>query len=83
VVLTVHPQAAAKDAPPLLTRSVDLADRAAADQPRAFAIDTTALGAGPYVLRLTVRDSSGESAETAVLFEVVGPTVSAHTPPAF
>lgn len=43
----------------------------AAEQPRAFAIDTTALGAGQFVLRLTVRDQDERTAETAVLFEVV------------
>jgi VWFA-related protein len=71
VELTVHPQTASKDAPALLTRTVELADRAAAEQPRAFAVDTTALGPGQFVLRLTVRDQEDRSAETAVLFEVV------------
>ena len=71
VHLTVLPQTAAKDAPPVLTRTVELADRAAGEQPRAFAIDTTALGPGQFVLRLTVRDQEDRSAETAVLFEVV------------
>ena len=71
VQLTVHPQNAAKEAPALLTRTVELADRSAAEQPRAFAIDTAALGPGQFVLRLTVRDQEDRSADTAVLFEVV------------
>jgi hypothetical protein len=71
VELTVHEQTAAKDAPPVLTRPVQLADRAAAEQPRAFAIDTAALGPGQFVLRLAVRDQENRRAETAVLFEVV------------
>jgi VWFA-related protein len=71
VQLVVHTQTADKDATPLLTRTIEFADRAAADQPRAFAVDTSALGAGQYLLRLVVRDADGKSAETAVLFEVV------------
>jgi VWFA-related protein len=71
VQLTVHSQTAAKDAPPILTRTVELADRGAAEQPRAFAIDTAALGPGQFVLRLAVRDQENRRAETAVLFEVV------------
>ncbi len=69
--LIVHSQTAAEDAPPMLTRTVELADRAAAEQPRAFAIDTTALGPGQFVLRLFVRDQEDRTADTAVLFEVV------------
>jgi VWFA-related protein len=71
VQLTVHPQTASKEAAPLLTRSVELADRVTAGQSRAFAIDTTSLAAGQFVLRLTVRDQDDRSAETAVLFAVV------------
>jgi hypothetical protein len=71
VHLTVHPQTAAKDVPPLLTRTVELTDRARAEQPRAFAVDTTALGPGQFVLRLAVRDQEGRTADTAVLFEVI------------
>jgi VWFA-related protein len=71
VQLTLHSQAAATDAPRLLTRAVELADRAAAEQPRAFALDTSALGSGQFILRLTVRDQEDRSAETAVLFEVI------------
>ncbi len=71
VDLALRSQTASPDAPPVLTRSVELPDRAAADAPPAFAIDTAALAAGPYVLRLTVRDSEQRSAGTAVLFDVV------------
>ncbi len=71
VHLTVYPQTAPTDAPPLLTRTVELLDRTAAEQPRAFALDTGALGPGQFLLRLTVRDLEGRSADTAVLFEVV------------
>ncbi len=71
VQLTVHPQSAPTDVLPLLTRTVELANRAAAEQPRAFALHTTALGPGQFVLRLTVRDQEDRSAETAVLFEVI------------
>jgi hypothetical protein len=71
VDLTVHTQSAAKDAPPVLTRTLAFADRAAAEQPRAFAIDTAALGPGQFVLRLAVRDQENRRAETAVLFEVI------------
>jgi hypothetical protein len=71
VELTVHDQSAEREAPPVLTRTVALTDRAAAEQPRAFAIDTGMLGAGQFVLRLTVRDQENRRAETAVLFEVV------------
>jgi len=71
VELTVKPQTADATSAPLLRSSSDLASRAAADQPRAWAVDTSGLGAGQFVLRLTVRDAEGHSAETAVLFEVV------------
>jgi hypothetical protein len=71
VDLTVHEQAASLEAPPVLTRTVELADRAIAQQSRAFAIDTAALGAGQFVLRLAVRDQENRRAETAVLFEVI------------
>jgi len=77
VQLAVHAQTAARDTAPLLKRAVDLADRPAAEQPRAFAIDTTALGAGQFVLRLAVRDQYERTAETAVLFEVVEQTTGA------
>ena len=71
IQLTVHPQESAADAPPVLSRTLELADRAAADQPRAFALDTTALSAGRFILRVVVGDQEGRRAETAVLFEVV------------
>ena len=80
VQLTVHAQSAAKDTPALLTRTLELADRVAAGQPRAFTIDTTALGAGQFVLRLTVRDQDDRTAETAVLFDVVEQTTGAARP---
>jgi VWFA-related protein len=73
IELTVHPQAAAPDAPPALSRTLELGDRTAAGQPQAFAVDTAALGAGPFILRLAVRDQEGRRAETAVLFDVVEP----------
>ena len=82
VQLTVHPQTAAKEAPPVLTRTVELADRAAAEQPRAFAVDTTALGPSQFVLRLAVRDQEDRRAETAVLFEVVEQPIPADPKPA-
>ncbi len=59
VELTVKSQAADATAAPLLQRSIDLTDRAAVDQPRAWAVDTAGLGAGQFVLRLTVRDKEG------------------------
>ncbi len=68
--LTVHPQTASKDAAPALTRTIELPDRAAAIQSRAFAVDTSVLDVGKYVLRLAVRHRD-DSADTAVLFEVV------------
>jgi hypothetical protein len=36
-------------------------------------IDTRALGSGKFVGRLTLRDQSGQSTETVVLFEVIDP----------
>jgi hypothetical protein len=71
VELTVHDQSAEREAPPVLTRTVALTDRAAAEQPRAFAIDTGVLGTGQFVLRLAARDQEKRRAETAVLFEVI------------
>ena len=70
--LTVRSQTATADsAPPLLERTVTLADREAAHQVRAWPVDTSVLGVEEFVLRLTVRDARGRSAETGVLFEVV------------
>jgi VWFA-related protein len=71
VRLTVESQQAAAEAPPLLARTVALFDRAAVDQPRVFAIDTDALGAGQFLLRLVLEDQGGRQVDTAVLFEVV------------
>ena len=70
VRLTVH----AQDDPggvPRLDRTVELPDRAAATQPRVWTLPTGALGAGQYVLRLTLEDDRGQKVQTAVLFEVV------------
>jgi VWFA-related protein len=58
---------------PVLRRILTLADQATAGQPRLFKVDTTALAAGPYLLRLTLRDGRGRSAETTVAFEVIEP----------
>jgi VWFA-related protein len=71
VELAVRPQAAAAGSKPVLQRILTLADRAALDRPRLFQINTAELAAGAYVLRLTVRDSTGRSAQTAAMFEVV------------
>jgi hypothetical protein len=73
VRLSVRPQTAGPETPPLLARRVELVDRAAAERPRAFAVDTAALGAGQFMLRLMVEDERARQAETAVLFEVVEP----------
>jgi hypothetical protein len=81
VQLSVHSPHAAKDALPLLTRTVDLPDRANADQPRAFAIDTAVLGAGQFVLRLSVRDHQARQAETVVLFEIIEPASAIPSSP--
>jgi hypothetical protein len=74
VRLTVESQQAAAGAPPLLTRTVPLPNRAALDRPRVFAIETAALGAGQFVLRLVLEDQEERRAETAVLFEIVEQT---------
>jgi hypothetical protein len=81
VDLTVHPQAAARDALPVLSRTLELADRTAAEQPRAFAVDTAVLDAGQFILRLAVRDQEGRRAETAVLFDVVEPQTPSQGAP--
>jgi VWFA-related protein len=81
IELTVHPQAAAPDALPVLSRTLELADRTAAGQPRAVAVDTAALDAGPFILRLAVRDQEGRRAETAVLFDIVEPHVQMPAAP--
>ncbi len=71
--LAVRSQTAPAAAVPTLRRVLTLADREAVSRPRFFVVDTAALAAGPYVLRLTLRDGSGQSAETAVVFEVIEP----------
>jgi VWFA-related protein len=73
IELSVRSQAADAAAPPALRRILTLADREAVERPRFFVVDTAPLAAGPYVLRLTLRDGSGKSTETAVLFEVIQP----------
>ena len=65
-------QAAGAAGPALLQRTVELTDRAAAGQQRAWTVDTKSLGAGQFVLRLAIRDTRGHAADTAVLFDVVG-----------
>jgi VWFA-related protein len=71
IELTVKAQAADATVPPVLQRTIELPDRAAAEEPRVFAIDTARLDAGAYVLRLALRDIGGRSAETMVLLEVI------------
>jgi hypothetical protein len=70
VRLAVHAQDEMDEAP-RLDRTVELPDRATATQPRVWTLPTRALGAGQYVLRLTLQDDRGQEARTAVLFEVV------------
>jgi VWFA-related protein len=70
VRLAVHAQDE-MDGAPRLDRTVELPDRATATQPRVWTLPTRALGAGQYVLRLTLQDDRGQEARTAVLFEVV------------
>jgi hypothetical protein len=65
----------------VLSRTLERADRTAAEQPRAFAVDTAALGAGQFIVRLAVRDQEGRRAETAVLFDVVEPPNLPQTAP--
>ena len=73
IELSVRSQTAAAASAPALRRILTLADREAVERPRFFVVDTAPLAAGPYVLRLTLRDGSGKSTETAVLFEVIEP----------
>jgi VWFA-related protein len=70
VRLTVHAQDDV-DGVPRLDRTIELPDRAAATQPRVWTLPARALGAGRYVLRLTLHDDRAQEARTAVLFEVV------------
>jgi hypothetical protein len=44
-------------------------------------VDTAALGAGQFIVRLAVRDQEGRRAETAVLFDVVEPPNLPQTAP--
>jgi hypothetical protein len=70
VQMMVRRQFSPRDAPALLNRSIDLADRMAAEAPSLWTIDTATVPAGEYVLQLTVRDDRDRSAETAMTFEV-------------
>jgi hypothetical protein len=70
--LTLHDQSSpSPDQTPLWDDAVVLTDRADAHRTRPWTVDTTAIGPGRFVLRLTVVDDDRRSAETAVLFEVV------------
>ncbi len=71
VQLAVHTQSDPPGSRPILEWTVELSSRDAAHRSRSFAVPTGALGVGDFVLRLTVRDTNGRRAETAVLFEVV------------
>jgi hypothetical protein len=71
--MTVRPERATGDSPPALDRTTTLADRPSAERAHAWTIDTSALGAGRFVLRLTLRETSGASADTAMLFDVRDP----------
>jgi hypothetical protein len=71
IELAVTPGTA--DATPVLRRILTLADRETVDRPRLFSVDTSPLAAGPYLLRLTLRDGQGRSTDTAVWFDVVDP----------
>jgi hypothetical protein len=73
--LTVHEQQAAAEDAPLWEEAAILADRADAHRPRAWTVNTAALGPGKFVLRLSVFDDDDRTAETAMLFEVVEPQV--------
>ena len=68
--MAVHPQFARPNTPPLLAHSLDLPDRATAELSRSWSVSTAALPDGEYVLRLTVKETGGRSADTAMLFEV-------------
>ena len=53
---------------PVLERTVELPDPAAAVAPRAWTVDTAALAPGGYVVQLTLRDDRDRSAQTAMVF---------------
>jgi hypothetical protein len=79
--LTVHPQEPTESAKPsLFDRTIEVASRDAAEQPRAWVLDTSVLTPGAFVLRLTLRDAGGRSANTAVLFDIVSPGDTQRTP---
>ena len=70
--LTVHEQTVpSPDQAPVWDDAVVLADRADAHRTRPWTLHTTAIGAGKFILRLTVVDDDRRSADTAVVFEVV------------
>ncbi len=70
--LTVHEQSAASpDQTPMWDDAVALTDRADAHRTRPWTVHTSAIGAGKFILRLTVVDDDHRSAETAMLFDIV------------
>lgn len=69
--LTVHEDTAAPDDLPVWYDAVALDDRAAAHTVRPWRLETSALGAGTFVLRLRVFDNRDRWAETSMLFHVV------------
>jgi VWFA-related protein len=69
--LTVHEQHAAAEDSPLWDDATILADRTEAHRPRAWTVNTAALGPGKFILRLSVFDDADQTAEAAMLFEVV------------
>ena len=69
--LTVHEETASPDDPPLWYDANVLEDRGAAHTLRPWRLDTSALGAGTFVLRLRVFDHRDRWAETSMPFEVV------------
>jgi hypothetical protein len=68
--MTVRPQDAPEDSAPVLDRTTTLVDRQTADRTHAWTIGTDVLGPGRFVLHLTLREASGRSAETTMLFDV-------------
>ncbi len=70
VEMVVRRQFAPPDAPPLLERADVLPDRATAEAPRTWTIETSALAPGEYVLQLTVHDERDRVARTAMVFEI-------------
>lgn len=81
VDLAVAPRTGDTAGPPVLQRTLILADRAAVDRPRLFIVNTAELAAGSYILRLTVRDAEGKSVATVVILTLsrnrtVGPALT-------